>query len=65
MGAHSSIFGTFAMTHPITSKLYLNIEDIILNKNHEKKLANILAIKPKLPFKISEIGKITKILKVS
>ena len=36
MSANSSIFGTFAWTHPITLKLYKNKEDINLNKNHKK-----------------------------
>ena len=34
--ALSSIFGTFAMTHPITLKLYQNIENIILKKITQK-----------------------------
>ena len=33
-------FWHFALTHPITPKLYQDIEDIIPKKNHEKK-ANI------------------------
>ena len=40
MSANSSIFGTFARTHPISLKLYQNIEDVILIKNHEKKIGN-------------------------
>ena len=44
VSAISAIFGTFARTHPITLKLYQNIEDVILIKNNEKKLAIIMVI---------------------
>ena len=46
VSANSSIFGTFARTHPITLKLYQNIKDVILIKNNEKKLAIIMVIWP-------------------
>ena len=36
VSAISAIFGTFARTHPITLKLYQNLEGVILNKYHEK-----------------------------
>ena len=36
VSAHSSNFGTFAGTYPITLKLYQNIEGVILIKNQEK-----------------------------
>ena len=65
MSAISAIFGTFARTHPITLKLYQNIEKVLLIKNHEKKLAIIMIIWPKLAFEISKIGKISKIAKIS
>ena len=44
VSANSSIFGTFARTHPITLKLYQNIEDVILIKNNEKNMAIIMVI---------------------
>ena len=65
VGANSSIFGTFAWTYLITLKLYQNKEDIILNKNHEKKFSIFLVILPKWLFKISKIGKISKFTKIS
>ena len=65
MGANSSIFGTFARTYPISLKLNQNIENVILIKNQEKKLAIIMAIWPKLAFKIKKIGQISKIAKIS
>ena len=40
MSAISAIFGTFARTHSISLKLYQNIEDIIVIKNHEKKIGD-------------------------
>ena len=38
VSANSSIFCTFARTHPITLKLYPNIEDVIFIENREKNL---------------------------
>ena len=40
VGGNLSTFGTFARTHPITLKLYQNIEEVIFTKNHEKKVGN-------------------------
>ena len=58
-------FGTFVRTHHINLKLCQNIEDIILTKNHEKKLPIYLEISPKWPFENSKIAKISKITKIS
>ena len=44
VSAISAIFRTFARTYPISLKLYQNREDVILIKNHEKKLAIFMAI---------------------
>ena len=60
-----SIFSTLVRTHPINLKLYQNIEDINLTKDHEKKLPIVLAISPKWPFENSKIAKISKITKIS
>ena len=58
-------FGTFVKTHPINLKLCQNIEDIILTKNHEKKMPIYLAISQKWPFENSKIAKISKITIIS
>ena len=65
MSAISAIFGIFARTHSISLKLYQNIEYVILIKNQEKKLATIMAIRPKFAFEISKIVEILKIAKIS
>ena len=65
VSALSSIFGTFVRTHPINLKLYQNIKDINLTKNHEKKLPIFLAFSPKWPFENSKFAKISKITTIS
>ena len=65
VSALSSIFGTFVRTHPINLKLYQNIKDINLTKNHEKKLPIFFAFSPKRPFENSKFAKISKITTIS